>query len=145
TALSATTVFWGGAGTETLAKENTTRSAGTPVIVFHGDADATVAPANGDAVVAATLGADPGVERSESHAAPAAGARGFHRTVWRDADAGPKAPSLAEQWLVRGTAHAWSGGAAAGSYTDPSGPDASREMLRFFLEHPRRPGASSAD
>ncbi len=108
--------------------------AGAPVIVFHGDADATVAPANGDALVASVIGAEPTVVETESIAVKN-GRRGFERSVWRRADAAPDAPSVAEKWIVHGSPHAWSGGAAAGSFTDPNGPDASREMIRFFNEH----------
>jgi poly(hydroxyalkanoate) depolymerase family esterase len=113
---------------------------GAPVIVFHGDADATVAPANGEALVTSVIGAEPTVVETESTAMNN-GRRGFERLVWRRADAAPDAPSLAEQWIVHGSPHAWSGGAAAGSFTDPNGPDASREMIRFFNEHAgiRRP------
>jgi len=110
-----------------------------PVIVFHGGADPTVAAVNGDAVIAAALDGIDAVAESVP-AAGATGTRRVRRTVWRGAGASADAPTLAEHWLVEGAPHAWSGGAPAGSYTDPEGPDASREMLRFFLAHPRRSG-----
>ncbi len=110
-----------------------------PVIVFHGDADGTVAVGNGEAVVAAALGADAGTPVARAETGSANG-RTFQRTVWHGAD--DAATSRAEHWVVHGAPHAWSGGAPAGSYTDASGPDASREMLRFFREHPQAAGAA---
>jgi poly(3-hydroxybutyrate) depolymerase len=100
-----------------------------PTIVFHGDADGTVHPRNGDAVfeqaARAVAGGEAITERGRS-----AGGRDFTRRVI-SSDATP----VIEHWLVHGAGHAWSGGDAAGSYVDPEGPDASREMLRFFQHH----------
>jgi poly(hydroxyalkanoate) depolymerase family esterase len=101
-----------------------------PTIVFHGDADATVHPANGEQVVSASAPAG-STEQAERH--QPTGGRGYTRHVHR----APSGAVLAERWVVHGSPHAWSGGSRQGSYTDPDGPDATREMLRFFLEHPR--------
>ncbi len=101
-----------------------------PAIVFHGDRDTTVSPRNGDEVVAQS-GQD-AVLRTRVQNGQVPGGHAYSRTAHAD-DAGQP---LIEQWVIHGAGHAWSGGRAAGSYTDPHGPDATREMLRFFMEHP---------
>jgi poly(hydroxyalkanoate) depolymerase family esterase len=104
------------------------RGPALPAIVFHGDRDGTVHPVNGEEV-AAQAGGGAGMQ-AEVERGRSAGGMGYTRTVHRD-EAGV---AFLEQWLLHGAGHAWSGGDAAGSYTDPRGPDASREMTRFFLD-----------
>jgi poly(3-hydroxybutyrate) depolymerase len=95
-------------------------------IVFHGDADNIVHPSNAANMVDAETAGE-SIERTETrHAA----IRAHTRTVIRD----KTGAVIVEQWLVHGSGHAWSGGSPDSNYTDPHGPDASREMLRFFLE-----------
>jgi poly(hydroxyalkanoate) depolymerase family esterase len=96
-------------------------------IVFHGEADQIVHPSNAAKIVKAQAKIGESVERAEAR--PSA-SRAYTRTVTRDRTGSV----VVEQWLIHGSGHAWSGGSPDGTYTDPSGPDASREMLRFFLE-----------
>jgi poly(3-hydroxybutyrate) depolymerase len=107
-----------------------------PTIVFHGDGDRTVSPINGDHVIAQSRG-DVHLRSLESHGTSKGGVS-YRRTVLVDEADRP----VLEQWRVQGAGHAWAGGGAAGSYTDPKGPDASREMVRFFLQHRLAPEAS---
>ena len=102
-----------------------------PVIVFHGDADATVNPSNAIGVVKAAL--------DGSGAAPTAveGRSPQGQSFTRTEHAGADGRIAVESWTLRGAGHAWSGGSASGTYTDPRGVDASAEMLRFFLTHSR--------
>ena len=106
-----------------------------PTIVFHADRDTTVHPSNGDQVLAQAAGAaSNGGLRATVERGQVPGGRAYSRTLHADAAGG--GPAVLEQWVVHGGGHAWSGGSPAGAYTDPQGPDASREMLRFFLDHP---------
>jgi len=111
-----------------------------PLIVFHGDNDTTVAPVNAQRLIAARLaattgrGGDPLTPITTEGGGP--GDHRWTRAVYRDRDGAAQG----ELWIVRGAGHAWSGGNPVGSYTDPQGPDASAEMLRFFLEHPAPAG-----
>jgi poly(hydroxyalkanoate) depolymerase family esterase len=100
-----------------------------PTIVFHGDRDSTVHPNNGDQVIEQSIKAT-GTEK-KVHRGRVAGGHAYTRTVHSDATG----RHIFEHWSIHGAGHAWSGGNSAGSYTDPRGPDATREMLRFFLEH----------
>jgi poly(hydroxyalkanoate) depolymerase family esterase len=108
-----------------------------PMIVFHGDRDHTVQHTNGAEIVQ---------QASDAHSAEAgttlqtrvergtaAGGRSYSRTVYVDANGHVHM----ESWTLHGAGHAWSGGDASGSYTDGKGPDASAEMVRFFLAQPR--------
>ncbi|MCS4510456.1 extracellular catalytic domain type 1 short-chain-length polyhydroxyalkanoate depolymerase [Xylophilus ampelinus] len=103
--------------------------AGVPTIVFHGDADATVHPDHGAHVMAAAQPAGSAAPTVETGRSP--GGRRWTRTRYPGAEGG----SRAEYWQIHGAGHAWAGGRSAGTYTDPAGPDASAEMLRFFLAH----------
>lgn len=116
-----------------------------PLIVFHGAADPVVAPVNAGQTVeqwarTADL-ADDGAENGSVDLVPddesqgaAAEAYRWKRLAYSDAAGRP----LVEWWVVEGLGHAWSGGAPGGSFTDPKGPDASGEMLRFFLANPMK-------
>lgn len=98
-----------------------------PTIVFHGTADAVVNPCNGQKIIQdALLDNLPQVQSIETGLA---GGRRFTRTITSS-----QGQIAAEHWAIEGMGHAWSGGQAAGTYTDPKGPDASAEMVRFFLQ-----------
>jgi poly(hydroxyalkanoate) depolymerase family esterase len=101
-----------------------------PTIIFHGDADSTVHPSNGTALARQSLSGFAKVTPSVT-SGTAAGGRKYRRTI----HAAPDGRPICEHWLIEGAGHAWSGGHPSGSYTDPTGPDASRELMRFFLQH----------
>jgi poly(3-hydroxybutyrate) depolymerase len=112
-------------------------------IVFHGDRDKTVHPRNADRLLehycaAKTTGSrDQGGEttpRGTVRQGQVPGGHAYTRATYRDAGG----REIVERWTVHGLGHAWSGGSSSGSYTDPKGPDATAEMVRFFNEHHQR-------
>jgi len=106
-----------------------------PTIVFHGDVDRTVHPANGDQVVAQAMAVTGLAETVERGTSP--GGVAYTRTVRSDGTG----QARLEYWVLHGAGHAWSGGSPDGSFTEPRGPDASRAMVRFFLGHARSAAA----
>lgn len=98
----------------------------TPAIIFQGDEDDTVAPANGDRIAFAP----------DAHVRKHRLFSGWRWAV-RHLIGATDDHAAAEYWKVPGLGHDWSGGNAAGSHADPYGPRASREMVRFFLGYRR--------
>jgi poly(hydroxyalkanoate) depolymerase family esterase len=97
-----------------------------PIIVFHGDKDSTVHPANGEELIRRRQRHP--LEATEVEPGQVPDGHAYTRTVHRRPDGSVDA----EHWLIHGFGHAWSGGDARGTYTDARGPNASQEMMRFF-------------
>lgn len=104
-----------------------------PTIVFHGDNDRVVHPNNAGGFLANLERSRPGPLVCHVTSGRTDRGREFTRRTYRT----KSGRTLLEDWTVHGSGHGWSGGRALGSYTDPAGPDASREMLRFFLAERR--------
>jgi poly(3-hydroxybutyrate) depolymerase len=104
--------------------------------VFHGDQDKTVHPCNGYDVLT-QFGAPIATLQVTTESGRVPSGHSYSRSSLCDANG----QTVFENWVIHGGGHAWSGGSLAGSHTDPRGPDATREMCRFFLEQTnRRPG-----
>jgi poly(hydroxyalkanoate) depolymerase family esterase len=114
-----------------------TSAGDVPLIVFHGDADTTVGHVNADKVVASRIPV-PGPTTGRTGQPEPTTTRSYQngRTYTRNVYTDHQRRVIAEQWTIHGGGHAWYGGNSVGSYTDPFGPDAAAEMVRFFLEHP---------
>ena len=109
-----------------------------PLISFHGDRDTTVSPVNADHLLNQWLQVtNPEQERSaystKVERGQVVGGRAYTRSIYHNANG----QVIAEKWLVHQAGHVWSGGSSDGSFTDPKGPNASTELLRFFAEHSR--------
>ena len=114
-----------GNGSEAIRKT----SSALPTIVFHGDGDTTVHPNNSDRILEQSAKATSPTTKVLRGQVP--NGHAYTRTILTDGGR----LAISEHWNIHGAGHAWSGGSPTGSYTDPRGPDATREMLRFFLEH----------
>lgn len=103
-----------------------------PAIVFQGKADKSVNVVNSEQIVS-QLSSLYEPKRLSRLSEKTGEVGGYHYTIRTYGKGKP----LVEEWVIDELGHAWSGGSKEGTYTDQNGPDASREMIRFFLEHPR--------
>ncbi len=124
-----TSAFAAMAGTALDAPAPPQSSQTVRTIAFHGASDATVHPSNGDGIVRRALNGN-ALQSIETTTQGQTAGRSFTRKVSSDL----RDNTIAEHWVIDGQGHAWSGGQADGSYTDPKGPDASAEMIRFFFD-----------
>jgi poly(hydroxyalkanoate) depolymerase family esterase len=118
-----------------MAGGSGTRGARLPLIIFHGDSDSIVTATNAENLLKAHL-TEWGMpaRKADRNSGTSVridvdGSRPHTRTIHLD-DSGRV---VVEVWLVHGGGHTWFGGSPDGSRTDPLGPDASGEIVRFFL------------
>jgi poly(3-hydroxybutyrate) depolymerase len=111
------------------------------IILFQGARDVLVAPVNAARIITQWAQADDYVDDGKDNDSVddvadktfesiSAGGYAYKKSIYNDRTGQP----LIESWMILELKHAWSGGAAGASYTDPKGPDASREIWRFFRE-----------
>ena len=127
-----------GGSSATRRVAGTRREPRVRAIVFHGDQDTTVHPCNGDQIVeqwrAHYSEAGKGETVGGAHlrvsvsVGQVADGHAYTRSSYHDMSG----RAVMEGWLIHGAGHGWSGGSSYGSFTDPKGPNASQEMLRFF-------------
>jgi poly(hydroxyalkanoate) depolymerase family esterase len=98
-----------------------------PLIAFHGDRDTRVDVINAHQL-AAGWGWDLAQDATLEVRGAVPGGYGYTRSMYRRGTR-----LVMEKWIVHGLGHAWSGGSRAGSHTDPAGPAASEQIVRFFL------------
>lgn len=120
-----------------------------PIIVFQGEADSTVHPANADQLIeqwamtnhllAAEDGKYPNWAVEVTCGAVPDG-YAYQKSAYKD----PAGRLLMEKWMVKGLDHAWPGSPVAAEYSDPRGPNASEEMWRFFCQATAEPLAGGA-
>jgi poly(hydroxyalkanoate) depolymerase family esterase len=121
----------------------TTLARPLPVIVFHGDADPVAAPVNGQQVtqqwIATDDWADDGALDGSVPTAAAStstltvpGGRSYDRSQFDD----HSGALVIDYYVIHGAGHAWPGGPASATFTDPTGPDATAISYDFFSAHP---------
>jgi len=107
-----------------------------PTIVFHGTFDTVVNPLNGDNVVTQMLTFNGRSDATinifnrtlRTGTAPGLTGRAYSVESFRDRSGSV----VIEHHRVNLMGHDWSGGNAAGSHTDPRGPNASEAIWQFF-------------
>lgn len=105
-----------------------------PVIVFHGISDTVVHPINGQQVIIQWSQTNYLIEEGIGKAEVAPidvksefiNGKSCTRHIYGEST---------ELWMIDEMGHAWPGGSTEGSYTDPSGPNATEIIWNFFLRN----------
>jgi len=129
------------AANNAVAQIGVGRARVVPTLVVHGSFDTVVNPLNGDHVVAQMLTynawSDPSINifnrTFRTGTAPVANGRTYSVESFRNS----AGQVVVEHHRINLMGHDWSGGNAAGSHTDPRGPNASEIVWRFFRDATR--------